>query len=254
MSQWLKKENNIYNSLQVISSVQQFQDSSWTGFATFAPFPLHRDCTDYCWDYPEPSFGGHCILYQLFVSCAFSAKLTLPFLSFPTGYHCSLRKAPLAHSISKLHDDQRPERQPGRELHDDHDSHTLFREKEYRRTLVLLSGDLSLSFCASLWDGVQGPGWVSVFSAGLGCAFRGKDAPRIQSLGLCASAEIPPFENWVHIARDGLQKTLYTRFGRPADGLFTLAGDLKEETHQLLLTLLHSWLLRCLGDITKVWA
>lgn len=42
--------------------------------------------------------------------------------------------------------------------------------------LVLLSRDLSLTECASLWDGADGPGWVSVFSAGLGCAFRGKDA------------------------------------------------------------------------------
>lgn len=95
---------------------------------------------------------------------------------------------------------------------------------------------LVLSVCASLWDGVDGPGWVSVFSAGLGYAFRGKDAARVQSLGLCASSEIPPFENWVHIARDGLQETSYTCFGRPAYGLFTLARDLREETHQLLLT------------------
>lgn len=181
-------------------------------------------------------FGGHCILYQFFVSCTFSAKLTLLFLSFPTGYHRPLRKAPLTHSISKLHDDQRPERQPGRELHDDHDRHAVFREKEYRCTLVLLSRDLSLSVCASLWDGVDGPGWVSIFSAGLGCAIRGKDAARVQSLGLCASSEIPPFQNWVHLAWDGLQKTSYACFGRPAYGLFALAGDLGEETHQLLLT------------------
>lgn len=140
-----KDNNNIYNSVQAISSVQQFQASSWTGLAPFASLPLHHDRTDCCSDYPEPSlgWGGHCILCQLFVSCAFSAKLTLPFLSFPTGYHRPLRKAPLAHSVSELHDDQRPERQPGRELHDDHDRHAVFREKEYRRTLLLLSRYLS---------------------------------------------------------------------------------------------------------------
>ena len=127
-----------------------------------------------------------CILIAVaaqFVRCAFSAKLTLFFFPSTTGHHCPLRKAPLTHSVSELHDDQCPERQPGRELHDDHDCHALFREKEYWCMLLLLSGDLSLSFYASLWDGVEGPGWVSIFSTGLGYAFRGEDPPEFIALG-----------------------------------------------------------------------
>lgn len=135
-----------------------------------------------------------CILVAVaaqFVRCAFSAKLTLFFFPSTTGHHCPLRKAPLTHSISELHDDQCPERQPGRELHDDHDCHPLFREKEYRRMLLLLSGDLSLSFYASLWDGVEGPGWVCLFNWVRVCLQRWRPT-RVHSFGLFARIAIPP--------------------------------------------------------------
>uniref|UniRef100_A0A8D1BLM4 Kinesin motor domain-containing protein n=2 Tax=Sus scrofa TaxID=9823 RepID=A0A8D1BLM4_PIG len=55
-----------------------------------------------------------------------------------TGYHRPRREAPGAHSVQELHDDERPERQPGRELHDHHDRHTLRREEEYRRVYIYL--------------------------------------------------------------------------------------------------------------------
>lgn len=75
-----------------------------------------------------------------------SARLITLFVCPATGHHCAFRKAPFAHPLQELHDDQRPERQFGRELHDDHDRHTLSGEKEHRRMLVLLSGALSLSY------------------------------------------------------------------------------------------------------------
>lgn len=78
---------------------------------------------------------------QLFVRCAFSL-----FFCLTTGYHRPFRKTPFAHSLQELHDDQCPKGQFGRELHDDHDCNTLFGEKKYRCMLVLVSGDLSLSF------------------------------------------------------------------------------------------------------------
>lgn len=188
LSDW-KQNKNVSNSAQVISSIQKWQGSSWYVFTIFASFHLHCYCTEYFKIFIlSPSFGGHCILYpcccrsSVCPVCIF-CKLMLFFFPSTTGHHCPLRKAPLTHSISELHDDQCPERQPGRELHDDHDCHPLFREKEYRRMLLLLSGDLSLSFYASLWDGVEGPGWVYIFSTGLGYAFRGEDPPEFIALG-----------------------------------------------------------------------
>lgn len=76
----------------------------------------------------------------------FSANWMPLLFSRTTGDHCSFRKTPCTHSLQELHDDQCPKRQFGRELHDNHDRNTLFREKEYRRMLVL-SGHLSLNFC-----------------------------------------------------------------------------------------------------------
>lgn len=52
-------------------------------------------------------------------------------LLFVTGHHRPFGEEPLAHSLQELHDDQRPQGQLGRELHDHHDRNTVLREEEH---------------------------------------------------------------------------------------------------------------------------
>lgn len=158
-------------------------------------FILSLNCA---FDYSLQYFYCSCLSV---VGHTFSAKLITLFFCLTSGYHCPFRKTPFPHSIQELHDDQYPKRQSGRELHDNHDCNTLSREKEYWRMLVLLSGALSLSFNVSLCNSVEGPGWVSIFSAGLEYAFRLEYTLQNSHLWVIHQHCNYPFENWFHIYR-----------------------------------------------------
>lgn len=49
---------------------------------------------------------------------------------FITGHHSTVREESLSHSLPKLYDDLCAQRQPGGQLHDDHDCHGVSGEEE----------------------------------------------------------------------------------------------------------------------------
>lgn len=56
-----------------------------------------------------------------------------------SGNNCPCREKSVPHSLSKLYDDLSAKRQPGRKLHDYHDSNAFFRQKKHRCMLFLFS-------------------------------------------------------------------------------------------------------------------
>lgn len=56
-----------------------------------------------------------------------------------SGNNCPCREKSVPHSLSQLFDDLSAKRQPGRKLHDYHDSNAFFRQKKHRCMLFLFS-------------------------------------------------------------------------------------------------------------------